>query len=97
MHQSIGIMVVGAGVVPVLLEFVKNRKREHLNMVASNKAVVLLDGFLYGYSNAFTAYVAAGGLNVFIERIKVRFPFLLPLLVLLTRRRGLMAVMGCAV
>lgn len=75
MHQTIGVMVIGAGVIGVLLEFVKNRKRDHL--VASNKAVVLLDGFLYGYANATTAYIAAGGLNVFIERIKVRlFPSL---------------------
>ncbi|GAA5889291.1 hypothetical protein JCM6882_000697 [Rhodosporidiobolus microsporus] len=68
MHQTIGLMVIGAGIVNVLLDFVRNRKRDQL--VAANKAIVLLDGFLYGYSNAFTAYIAAGGLAVFVDRIK---------------------------
>ncbi|GAA5823738.1 hypothetical protein JCM11251_003273 [Rhodosporidiobolus azoricus] len=68
MHQTIGLMVIGAGIVNVLLDFVRNRKREQL--IAANKAIVLLDGFLYGYSNAFTAYIAAGGLAVFVDRIK---------------------------
>ncbi|GAA6015032.1 hypothetical protein JCM10207_008710 [Rhodosporidiobolus poonsookiae] len=68
MHQTVGLMIIGAGIINVLLDFVKNIKREHL--VASNKAIILLDGFLYGYSNAFTAYIAAGGLAVFVDRIK---------------------------
>ncbi|GAA5942817.1 hypothetical protein JCM10213_002959 [Rhodosporidiobolus nylandii] len=68
MHQAIGTMVIGAGLINVLLDFVRNRKREHL--IAANKAIVLLDGFLYGYSNAFTAFIAAGGLAVFVDRIK---------------------------
>ncbi|GAA5969495.1 hypothetical protein JCM11641_008133 [Rhodosporidiobolus odoratus] len=68
MHQTVGHMVIGAGLINILLDYVKNRKREQL--VAANKAIILLDGFLYGYSAAFTAYIAAGGLAVFVERIK---------------------------
>ncbi|GAA6031536.1 hypothetical protein JCM8097_006506 [Rhodosporidiobolus ruineniae] len=68
MHQTIGVMVIGAGLINVLLDFVKNRKREHLT--PAYKAITLLDGFLYGYSSAFTAYIAAGGLAVFVDRIK---------------------------
>ncbi|GAA6003447.1 E3 ubiquitin-protein ligase TOM1 [Rhodotorula paludigena] len=70
MHQTVGLMVIGAGLIPVLLDFVKDTRRGPLQMIAANKAVVLLDGFLYGYTNAFTAYMSASGLNTFIERIK---------------------------
>ncbi|BGP42101.1 E3 ubiquitin-protein ligase tom1 [Rhodotorula kratochvilovae] len=70
MHQTVGLMVIGAGVVSVLLDFVKNTRDGPLQMTASNKAVVLLDGFLYGYTSAFTAFMSAGGLTAFIERIK---------------------------
>ncbi|GAA5961735.1 hypothetical protein JCM21900_000844 [Sporobolomyces salmonicolor] len=68
MHQTVGLMVIGAGIVNCLLEFVKNKRRDRLT--PATKAIALLDGFLYGYSNAFTAYIAAGGLNVFVERIQ---------------------------
>ncbi|GAA6062543.1 hypothetical protein JCM10212_004309 [Sporobolomyces blumeae] len=67
MHQNIGLMVIGAGVVNTLLEFVKNRRRDRFT--AATRAIALLDGFLYGYSQAFTAYIAAGGLSVFVDRI----------------------------
>ncbi|GAA6048825.1 hypothetical protein JCM3770_003640 [Rhodotorula araucariae] len=70
MHQTVGLMVIGAGVVSVLLDFVKNTRDGPLQMTASNKAIVLLDGFLYGYTSAFTAFMSAGGLAAFIERIK---------------------------
>lgn len=35
------------------------------------KAVVFLDSLMYGYSSAFTLFISAGGLAVFIDRIKV--------------------------
>jgi E3 ubiquitin-protein ligase HUWE1 len=69
-HQAIGQMVIGAGIVNVLLDFVKISSRGHLQMVAANKAIVILDGFLYGYTNAFTAFIAANGLDAFIGRVK---------------------------
>lgn len=72
MHQAVGNMVIGAGLVSILLDFVKNSRDGALQLTAANKAVVLLDGFLYGYATAFTAYMSAGGLTDFIERIKVR-------------------------
>lgn len=86
MHQTVGTMVIGAGLVSVLLDFVKNTRDGALQLTAANKAVVLLDGFLYGYTSAFTAYMSAGGLNDFIERIKVRplFPPTVPRLLGLT-------------
>ncbi|GAA5986703.1 hypothetical protein JCM10908_003863 [Rhodotorula pacifica] len=69
-HQAIGQMVIGAGIVDVLLDFVKISSRGHLQMIAANKAVVILDGFPYGYTNACTAYIAASGLEAFIGRVK---------------------------
>ncbi|GAA5851451.1 hypothetical protein JCM3766R1_000331 [Sporobolomyces carnicolor] len=68
MHQNIGAMVIGAGIINTLLEFVKNRRRDRF--FPGSKAITLLDAFLYGYSQAFTAYIAAGGLSVFVDRIK---------------------------
>lgn len=70
MHQSIGQMVIGAGIVSVLLDFVRISQRGQLQMIAANKAIVILDGFLYGYTNAFTGFIAADGLTAFIERVK---------------------------
>ncbi|GAA5993716.1 hypothetical protein JCM10908_001345 [Rhodotorula pacifica] len=69
-HQAIGQMVIGAGIVNVLLDFVKISSRGHLQMIAANKTVVILDGFLYGYTNAFTAFIAANGLEAFVGRVK---------------------------
>lgn len=93
MHQNIGAMVIGAGIINTLLEFVKNQRRDRfivsslslprfelqrnrpsfflLSCQPAAKAITLLDGFLYGYSQAFTAYLAAGGLAIFVDRIKV--------------------------
>ncbi|GAA5906785.1 E3 ubiquitin-protein ligase TOM1 [Sporobolomyces salmoneus] len=68
MHQNIGAMVIGAGIVNALLEFVKNHRRDRF--IPTSRAITLLDGFLYGYTQAFTAYIAAGGLTVFVDRIK---------------------------
>ncbi|GAA6006127.1 hypothetical protein JCM11491_002040 [Sporobolomyces phaffii] len=69
MHQNIGAMVIGAGIITTLLEFVKNERRDRFTPAA--RAITLLDGFLYGYSQAFTAYIAAGGLSIFVDRIKL--------------------------
>lgn len=69
-HTAIGSMVIGAGIVSVLLDFVRNERRGYLQLLAANKANVLLDGFVSGYTNAFTAFMSAGGLNVWVSRIK---------------------------
>ncbi|EMS22762.1 E3 ubiquitin-protein ligase HUWE1 [Rhodotorula toruloides NP11] len=69
-HTAIGSMVIGAGIVSVLLDFLRNERRGYLQLLGANKANVLLDGFVSGYSNAFTAFMSAGGLNVWVARIK---------------------------
>ncbi|GAA5939453.1 E3 ubiquitin-protein ligase TOM1 [Sporobolomyces koalae] len=68
MHQNIGAMVIGAGIINTLLDFVKSERRDRF--IPAAKAITLLDGFLYGYTQAFTAYIAAGGLAIFVDRIK---------------------------
>ncbi|GAA5986987.1 hypothetical protein JCM10908_000979 [Rhodotorula pacifica] len=45
-HQAIGQTVIDDGIVNVLVDFVKISSRDHLQMIAANKAVVVLDGFL---------------------------------------------------
>ncbi|BGP54494.1 Hsp70 chaperone [Rhodotorula sphaerocarpa] len=70
MHQSIGEMAIGAGIVSVLLDFVRISLRGQLQMIAANKAILILNGFLYGYTNVFTGFIAANALTAFIERVE---------------------------
>lgn len=70
MHQSIGEMAIGAGIVSVLLDFVRISLRGQLQMIAANEAILILNGFLYGYTNAFTGFIAANALTAFIERVE---------------------------
>ena len=60
-HQATGRMVIGAGIGNVLPDFVKISSRGDVQMVVANKAIVILDGFLNGYTNAVTAFIAADG------------------------------------
>lgn len=36
------------------------------------RAIIFLDGLMYGYSSAFTNFITAGGLAIFVDRTKVR-------------------------
>lgn len=64
-------MIVGAGITSVLVDFVKNQRRDRVSVVT--RAIVFLDGLMYGYSSAFTAFITYGGLAVFVDRVKVSF------------------------
>jgi E3 ubiquitin-protein ligase HUWE1 len=92
-NSFVGNMIVGAGIVPMLVDFNKNQRRDRIavsrrksdreRIVTDSacvprsffktvtKAVVFLDSLMYGYSSAFTLFISAGGLAVFIDRIKV--------------------------
>ncbi|KAM0790628.1 hypothetical protein ACM66B_004490 [Microbotryomycetes sp. NB124-2] len=63
-----GNMIVGAGIVSMLVDLVKNRRRDRVSTVT--KAVVFLDSLMYGYQTAFTLFISSGGLNVFVDRVK---------------------------
>lgn len=74
-HTSafVGNMIVGAGITSVLVDFVKNQRRDRVSVVT--RAIVFLDGLMYGYSSAFTAFITYGGLAVFVDRVKVSLGF----------------------
>ncbi|KAK4052443.1 E3 ubiquitin-protein ligase tom1 [Microbotryomycetes sp. JL201] len=63
-----GNMIVGAGIVSMLVDLVKNSRRDRVSTVT--KAVVFLDSLMYGYQTAFTLFISSGGLNVFVDRVK---------------------------
>ena len=62
-------MIIGAGVVSLLVDFVKNQRRDRIPVVT--RSIVFLDSLMYGYSSAFTLFGTAGGLAIFVERVKV--------------------------
>ncbi|KAK7687104.1 hypothetical protein QCA50_009605 [Cerrena zonata] len=67
-HASGGNMVVGAGLVPLLVQIIENRLPQRLYVVS--KAMQLVDNVLYGYTNAFQLYCNARGVDVLVSRIE---------------------------
>ena len=67
-NSFVGNMIVGAGAVNTLVELAKNDRRDRVPVVT--KAVVFLDGMMYGYTSAFNLFIAASGLGVFVDRVK---------------------------
>lgn len=63
-----GSLLVGAGIVPVLVELCKNAHAKHITTVS--RAVTNLDGLMYGFTSAFTIFNQADGLKIFVNRIK---------------------------
>ncbi|MBW0460652.1 hypothetical protein O181_000367 [Austropuccinia psidii MF-1] len=63
-----GSLLVGAGIVPVLVEICKNSHPKHISTVT--RAVTNLDGLMYGFSSAFGLFNQVDGLKVFVNRIK---------------------------
>ncbi|KAH9820843.1 hypothetical protein DFH28DRAFT_1121207 [Melampsora americana] len=63
-----GSLLVGAGIVPVLVELCKNAHPKYISTVS--RAVTNLDGLMYGFTSAFTLFNQADGLKVFVNRIK---------------------------
>jgi E3 ubiquitin-protein ligase HUWE1 len=70
-HAGGGNMIVGAGLVPLLVQIIENKLAQRLQMVS--KAMQLVDNVLYGYSNAFQLFSNARGVDVLVERIQVWF------------------------
>ncbi|KAI8443330.1 hypothetical protein BY996DRAFT_3558386 [Phakopsora pachyrhizi] len=68
LSEYAGSLLVGAGIVPVLVEICKSSHRKHMSTVT--RAVTNLDGLMYGFSSAFGLFNQADGLKVFINRIK---------------------------
>ncbi|KAI0373495.1 hypothetical protein BV20DRAFT_1119067 [Pilatotrama ljubarskyi] len=67
-HSSGGNMIVGAGLVPVLIQAIENRLPNRLYLVS--KTMQLLDNVLYGYNNAFQLFCNARGVDILVDRIQ---------------------------
>ncbi|KAL1945966.1 hypothetical protein VTO73DRAFT_1968 [Trametes versicolor] len=67
-HSSGGNMIVGAGLVPVLIQAIENRLPNRLYLVS--KTMQLLDNVLYGYNNAFQLFCNAHGVDILVDRIQ---------------------------
>ena len=68
-HAAGGNMVVGAGLVPLLIQIIENRLPQRLLVVS--KTMQLVDNVIYSFANAFQLFVAARGVEVLVERIEV--------------------------
>jgi E3 ubiquitin-protein ligase HUWE1 len=64
-------MVVGAGLIPLLIQLVENRLPNRLPVVS--KTLQLIDSVLYSFQNGFSLFVTARGVAVLVDRIEVRF------------------------
>lgn len=69
-HSSGVNMVVGAGLIPLLIQLVENKAPSRLATVS--KTMQLLDNVLYSYTNGFNMFCAARGVDVIVDRIEVR-------------------------
>lgn len=68
-HASGGNMVVGAGLIPLLIQLIENKSPTRLPVVS--KTMQLVDNVLYSFTNAFNLFCAARGIDVLVERIEV--------------------------
>lgn len=69
-HAAGGNMVVGAGLLPLLIQIIENRLPHRLPVVS--KTMQLVDNVLYSFQNAFQLFCASRGVDVLVSRIEVR-------------------------
>jgi E3 ubiquitin-protein ligase HUWE1 len=69
-HASGGNMVVGAGLIPLLIQVLDNKHPQRLPVIS--KAMQLVDNILYSFTNAFTLFCTSHGVESLVERIAVR-------------------------
>lgn len=66
--QTGGNMVISAGLVPILLQLLINKRVNQLKNVT--KTITVLDSLIYGFSTAFTSFCASNGINLLVARMK---------------------------
>ncbi|KAI5889571.1 uncharacterized protein SCHCODRAFT_02751097 [Schizophyllum commune H4-8] len=66
-HASGGNMIVGAGIVPLLIQLIDNRLPKRLTMVS--KTMQLVDNVLYSFTNAFNLFCSSRGVTTLVDRI----------------------------
>lgn len=67
-HAAGGNMVVGAGLIPLLIQIIENKLPQRLPVVS--KTMQLVDNVLYGFSNAFQLFCNNRGVEVLVDRIE---------------------------
>lgn len=68
-HTSGVNMIVGAGLIPLLIQLVENKLPNRLPVVS--RTLQLIDSVLYSFQNGFTLFCAARGVTVLVDRIEV--------------------------
>ncbi|KAG0034694.1 hypothetical protein BGZ82_005652, partial [Podila clonocystis] len=66
--QTGGNMVISAGLVPILLQLLTNKRVNQLKNIT--KTITVLDSLIYGFSTAFTSFCASNGINLLVARMK---------------------------
>jgi len=69
-HASGGNMVVSAGLIPLLVQIIENKNPNRLLVIS--KTMQLVDNVIYSFTNAFSLFCAARGVEILVERIGVR-------------------------
>ncbi|PFH51493.1 hypothetical protein AMATHDRAFT_58882 [Amanita thiersii Skay4041] len=67
-HASGGNMVVGAGLIPLLIQVIQNKLP--IRLPAVSKTMQLVDNVLYSFSNALQVFCNSHGVEALVERIK---------------------------
>lgn len=67
-HAAGGNMVVGAGLIPLLIQIIENRLPQRLAVVS--KTMQLVDNVLYSFGNAFQLFCNNRGVEVIVDRIE---------------------------
>lgn len=75
-HAAGGNMVVGAGLIPLLIQIIENRLPHRLPVVS--KTMQLVDNVLYSFGNAFQLFCNNRGVEVLVDRIEVGSSFQTP-------------------
>jgi E3 ubiquitin-protein ligase HUWE1 len=68
-HASGGNMVVGAGLIPLLIQMIDNKLPNRLPVVS--KTMQLVDNVLYSFTNAFNIFCTSHGVEALVNRIEV--------------------------
>jgi E3 ubiquitin-protein ligase HUWE1 len=68
-HASGGNMVVGAGLIPLLIQMIDNKLPNRLPVVS--KTMQLVDNVLYSFTNAFNIFCTSHGIEALVNRIEV--------------------------
>ncbi|GLB37041.1 putative protein with domain of Unknown Function (DUF913) [Lyophyllum shimeji] len=67
-HSSGGNMIVGAGLIPLLIQAIDNKLPNRLPVLS--KTMQLVDNILYGFTNAFNIFCSSRGVEALVNRIE---------------------------